>query len=827
LSPAAMGHTGKNIVALALVLLSCAQAQDRLDNCLTVTKGSELNRIKAVLSDVAQQHTCSNIEPPVDFDNMMDRCEAFCGPNGIPIVVGTDSVGFSLQDIDRVCLGPSAGPSAEGDSPILSYNPAKMNECREWSEALDAINVRAADFIASVRNMTFEQMVYRAAMQEKVTELQVTMQSDEVAEEMDLARADRKLDRLTEILRDSLSDLMGDGMLKRQLESKLSELTRKSELLQTVITRNLPLLERFVEECNDLLLAPGPLNEYVLDLCSVTSEECIESSETEDGVESHWGRHAACCCGVVPSVGQFDIPALGQMSSRRLEEDAPAPPRSLQTLRADQEVDVCGYAYQASAADWDDAVGRLQNIEGGEQTVQDFETGQRAAYADFYGSQCDVALERRLQEHPELTKMELEDLPSDEPSVATVDAERRLQNYLTCEPPSSSAVAIEDTLKVAFWELTESALCKDIVEEDGVTLTTARMSEICSDFCTPTAVPFLLGTTAFGFSQTQLDSVCLSPEDPDVLYNAATVNDCHEKANSFKTLQDRTAAFASALQVLDASKLRFEAEAKRAANALKEVIRNEAQQVLDDATQSQKIVELQRLMRTALDDVLNVNSRVKRRLKEDADTVKERATELQITLDAVLPDISAFLTTCNMMTTGVGSRDEYLLDMCSQTSRECIDGAEGLHVGCCCGYNPVVTLGTSGVAANTATISGLEAASLAGGGRTGRRLQEQTSMDICAEAVQTSGPDVAEHRTAILEMDRADLILRQECERRARYPAFYERCEASDMCEGVEIREAAPSPGAAPASTVTTSSALSKELSMMVMLTVSLIYRPV
>jgi len=436
---------------------------------------------------------------------------------------------------------------------------------------------------------------------------------------------------------------------------------------------------------------------------------------------------------------------------------------------------------------------------------------------------------RRLEEHLEQTKTEVDDLPADEPSTDNAVTDRRLQQYLTCSPPrSSSDDSISDPLKVAFWEMTESASCNRITEH-GVPLTTARMSEICSDFCEPasvpsSSVPFLLGTTAFGFSHEALDSVCLSPEDDNVRYSAAAVNACHEKANSFQTLQQRTAAFASALQVLDASKIRFEAEAQTAVENLKEIIRNEAPQVLDLLRRSPKIVALDGLMRDALDDVLNVNSAVKRRLQQDADTLRHSVTLLRSTLRTVVPDIQAFLNECNMLTTGVGPNKEYLLDMCSQTSSECIESSYASHVGCCCGYNPVITLGTANAAANIPTIRGIKAETIARGApraRTGRRLQRATNIDICAEASRQSAAYIEEHRARVRELGHDDLITRQECERREKYPAFFERCGSSFSCGGSAIprpgateSSSAPAPGAneansAPVPGVTQSSSAS------------------
>jgi len=124
---------GKDIVAFGFVMLSFAQAEELsgFDTCLAITREASLDRIQVVPSDKANEHTCSRVEPLIDFDDMMNRCEAFCGINGIPILVGTDSVGFPLVDMDRVCLGtqpvPSSGPITAS---ILQYNPAKMAECQ-------------------------------------------------------------------------------------------------------------------------------------------------------------------------------------------------------------------------------------------------------------------------------------------------------------------------------------------------------------------------------------------------------------------------------------------------------------------------------------------------------------------------------------------------------------------------------------------------------------------------------------------------------------------------------------------------------------------------
>jgi hypothetical protein len=296
-------------------------------------------------------------------------------------------------------------------------------------------------------------------------------------------------------------------------------------------------------------------------------------------------------------------------------------------------------------------------------------------------------------------------------------------------------------------------------------------------------VPFLLGTTSFGFSHEQIDSVCLAPEDPDMKYDAATIADCHTKAQAFATLQSKTAAFAASLQVLDASRIRFEAGTWAATQEFRRIITEQGQQTLDDASRSEKINALKGLFRTALADVLGSNSNLKNTLHRDAETVRERTTDLNIALDDVIPQMEAFMSTCNMMTTGVGPSNEYLLDMCSQTSRECLDAEEASHVGCCCGYNPVVTLGTSGISAQQ-TINGLGAATFANAGeatRVGtRRLQQGASsaIDICAQAFATSGPEVQAHYAEIRSLGQEHLIAAAQ----ETYDEQYPEADQSAIC---------------------------------------------
>merc|ERR1711871_38025 len=118
---------------------------------------------------------------------------------------------------------------------------------------------------------------------------------------------------------------------------------------------------------------------------------------------------------------------------------------------------------------------------------------------------------------------------------------------------------------------------------------------------------------------------------------------------------------------------------------------------------------------------------------------------------------------------GVGPSREYLLDLCSQTSMECIDTEEGSHVGCCCGYNPIITLGTEGVAAGVPTIEGRRAeiftrapAPPAPTGAAPATPVISTAIDICAKAYMDAKSTVDAYHEDIARQNQQQLYIDAE-----------------------------------------------------------------
>merc|ERR1719355_282370 len=89
-------------------------------------------------------------------------------------------------------------------------------------------------------------------------------------------------------------------------------------MLEETIAQQLPNLNNFVRECNQVFLGTSPRQEYLLDICSVTSSECINEPE---------GKHVGCCCGIIPAAFAFSIDGLASEGGRRLHlDDLPTRP---------------------------------------------------------------------------------------------------------------------------------------------------------------------------------------------------------------------------------------------------------------------------------------------------------------------------------------------------------------------------------------------------------------------------------------------------------------------------------------------------------------------
>ena len=58
------------------------------------------------------------------------------------------------------------------------------------------------------------------------------------------------------------------------------------------------------------------------------------------------------------------------------------------------------------------------------------------------------------------------------------------------------------------------------------TSTVGSLMDSCQAFCGDGNVPFLIGLPTFGFSQQDLDSICLGDESSPLIYDDDLMRDC-------------------------------------------------------------------------------------------------------------------------------------------------------------------------------------------------------------------------------------------------------------------------------------------------------------
>jgi len=110
------------------------------------------------------------------------------------------------------------------------------------------------------------------------------------------------------------------------------------------------------------------------------------------------------------------------------------------------------------------------------------------------------------------------------------------------------------------------------------------------------------------------------------------------------------------------------------------------------------------LKKTLAEHVEHMKAKENDHLMKKAKQLKRAAVHLRDSLRSSQVAMTSFLSECDGLWLGTGSRGEYLLDVCSVSSADCIEEAYAEHVGCCCAYNPAAHLGRSSV---TETIPGV------------------------------------------------------------------------------------------------------------------------
>eukprot|EP00931_Biecheleriopsis_adriatica_P047007 TRINITY_DN27070_c0_g1_i1.p1 TRINITY_DN27070_c0_g1~~TRINITY_DN27070_c0_g1_i1.p1 ORF type:complete len:820 (-),score=157.20 TRINITY_DN27070_c0_g1_i1:87-2477(-) len=682
-----------------------------------------------VLGPNLQTQFCSRQEKTDTVDEVYTTCKTFCGKGNIALLLGLPAWGLNQSDMDSICLG------AHGmDNLFGKYDAVSMENCKAGRTALDRIQQRIAELVAEQKLLRDEQTRFRTVTQE--------LSKDEFTGRMlEYTRTQRPKQYLQLV-----DDLLKTGSNKSDLVAQLHKLAGAAEQLDVDLTRDLPFLEAYAEQCGDPALMVGTGNQYLMDICKQTSEDIYKKE----------GQHIGCCCGIAPAAiaddEPWNIPA--GINGRRLQSG--------------KLFDICAEAEKLAKARSDVLRAIVQETEIGKQTLQEQQAALQEAYPEYF-ARCDSS--RRLDSnHDELT-------------VSNITAERKLADVLTCSPPAFSASESPDNdspdiLKVAFWKHTETAYCKDSPDmpnaAEGQT-EGARwaqyLSSVCSDFCGGEAVSLLLGNGAVGFDKADMDSMCV---DSTLLEsNDAKVDDCHDKAKAMQSVEIKIAALVAAVDVVNTRRVQYEAVVRKSIDEMKKQIEERGEKVLMDARWNEKAQKYNELLKSAAAEAAKTSAS-SLAFKQALTNMKKSADELTATLATALPAYQEFLTgDCGNVFLGKGRQDEYLLDLCSQNSIACIEEQRSAHAGCCCAYTPHMAVGKKSL--ESATIPGISKGALLDSEAfvAARRLAEASApFDVCGEAYNGAYTSILAAQKDIQNLQASDLLDSRIDALRSTYPDY-------------------------------------------------------
>lgn len=610
---------------------------------------------------------CDLHVPPVGLKDMSTMCSEFCSSNGqsqgiMPLLMGSESYGFNEAGFNSFCRGD---PSAKASN-VFTFDESLFTDCIEKRDSLATIQNAAADFVARVEIFKYEQLLLRGRMEAKMSSLGSKLNSEDFINQMK-----RKHNRL-EILREQFQEFANEtekmsGGNESTLMVALQNLTEADKKLQQVLTEQIDSFNFFISDCNTLLTGLGKQKEYLLDICAVENDQCINSDP---------GRHAGCCCGINLVAAPDDITGVDGL------EKVPEGRILSRRRRKRQIYSSSNVLAQSRIAARPHKLG-VRNILkdiGKEAVLTGFELAQKKLYPE-YNEHCADAWDRRLATKDVASHEIVRDRIND----TRVKKHRLLQQktLFNCTPPQGKEVVLSQFVNV------------DVCSNQVPPISDQDMADMCQDFCSPFGMPIQMGSSNFGFDYSEMQNVCLKAKGGILEADYNTLQQCESWGYSFKDIETQTANFLKELEIFTASKLAYSAFMLDFVDQMtREISKKEFKDEMKRAPNKDTV-----LKKTILDTMsrLKLQHKGLDRMQSSTLALQKAAQDMSLTLRSNIPLVRRFLTECNGLFLAIGPEREYLLDICAQGSSLCINDREGYatarHVGCCCAYNPLQGLG--------------------------------------------------------------------------------------------------------------------------------------
>ncbi|CAE8612098.1 unnamed protein product [Polarella glacialis] len=387
-----------------------------------------------------------------------------------------------------------------------------------------------AHLVAAVDAMKLEQLRFRAALQAKMEDF--VEQLDSPSFTLRMKAATDKMGLYTKFLQDNLQDtILANGEDRDRMLKSVQTIGDMGVELKETMRIKMPLLEDYAERCGHPTLATSETKggKYLLDLCFQDKALCLDDPDSQ---------HVGCCCAAVPAAGSFTIPAVPD--GRRMQAGS-------------SSMDLCAEAENVGKERMDALRAQLKKTEVGQQLLDGSEAELHQNYPEYFG-RCGSSA-RRL-EGGFLENMALK------AAKAVGLAHDTKVPKLHCTPPSGNFEGPDgsEPMQTAFWSQSEVDTCDMLDTSHGTKMKTQDLADVCADFCGSESIPLIVGTVAFGFNKSAIDSLCV--DSSIMATDESRVKQCLTEATAMNAVEITVAAAAASLMTLESAKLFYEASVR-------------------------------------------------------------------------------------------------------------------------------------------------------------------------------------------------------------------------------------------------------------------------
>ena len=252
-----------------------------------------------------------------------------------------------------------------------------------------------------------------------------------------------------------------------------------------------------------------------------------------------------------------------------------------------------------------------------------------------------------------------------------------------CEPPSLFGSELPE--RVAFHPEKNFAFCREIFTGSSG----QSVYDACMDFCNPAGdaakLALQVGVSPRGLHLDQAKDICTSEI---FLYNSSLAELCDERRNALNIIEDKAVDLLGQTYVFKAEQRVFKASIAKASADLQEYLRGEDfRRAMDDANGPQKA----NVMVEKVQEKVSLLTGSSDELRESLIKLTTSSDNLVAVVDQQLSMFEEFVEKCGgELLAFKNSADEVIMDICHQTGRSCFETTGSRHIGCCCGFNPIL-----------------------------------------------------------------------------------------------------------------------------------------